>query len=106
MPVTRIHGNNSPTLVTIWSMSVTVRKGVNIGSHEIQYRATDVFGTSTIYSAVAKFVEETGDNGAIDSDVLSNNQLIIGLFILPLMLGVVFVLIGQVELPRNSKIFE
>ena len=35
-----------------------------------------MFGsTSTIYSTVAKVVEETGDNGAIDSDVLSNNQL-------------------------------
>ena len=85
---------------------MTVRKGVNIGSHEIQYRATDVFGsTSTIYSTVAKVVEETGGNGAMDSDVLSNNQLTyIGLFILPLIaLGVVFVLIGRSGIAQKFK---
>ena len=89
-----------------WSISVTVRKGVNIGTHEIQYRATDVFGsTSTIYSTVAKVVEESGDNGAIDSDVLSNIQLTyIGLFILPpIALGVVFVLIRRSGIAEKFK---
>jgi len=89
-----------------WSISVTVRKGVNIGSHEIQYRATDVFGsTSTIYSTVANVVEESGGTDVIGSDVLSDSQLTyIGFGILAFIaLAVVVVLFRRSGITEKFK---
>jgi len=51
----------------VWSKTVSVRKGTNYGTHEVLFRATDIFGaTSNEYSLAVNVVEPGQSGGPVD----------------------------------------
>lgn len=70
----------------IWSKTVTVRKGTNYGTHEVLFRATDMFGaTSSEYSLAVNVVEPGQSGGPVDDSSASSSIVISSLAIFALV---------------------
>jgi len=70
----------------VWSKTVTVRKGTNYGTHEVLFRATDIFGaTSSEYSLAVNVVELGQSGGPVDGSSASSSIVISSLAIFALV---------------------
>ena len=81
----------------VWSKTVTVRKGTNYGTHEVLFRATDIFGaTSSEYSLAVNVVEFGQGGGPVDDAAALSSVVISSLVIFALVAvgAVVFMVRG------------